>query len=98
MTLAHPFKAPTQPSFTIYRTPWLVLLGVIWLSVNSRIAPWSTLDFPLGLFALTTGLLSLFVPHDDVHNERDDFDLEDALYSLAIAAVLTMIGLYMLDF
>ncbi|SDN61059.1 hypothetical protein [Vreelandella arcis] len=99
MPLAPSFNAPFQPAFCHFRTLLLVALGIIWLFVNSRTVPWSTLDFPLGLIALMAGTVWFLIPHSDTYLERDDLDdvcLKEVLYSVTIATVLTMAGLHLI--
>lgn len=101
MPLSHSFSAPVQPAFSHYHTLWLLTLGAIWLVLNSRTMPWSTLDFPLGLMALMAGTTWFLIPHNDTYLKRDDSDnicLKEALYSVTIATVLTMVGLHLMDF
>lgn len=101
MPLTHSFSAPEQPALSHYPTLWLVALGAIWLIVSSHIVLWSTLDFPLGLMALIAGATWLLLPHSDTYLERDDPDdvcLNEALYSVTIATVITMVGLCVMDF
>lgn len=89
-----------QSAYHHSRTLWLLVLGAIWLIVNSRFVPWSTLDYPLGLMTLIAGSIWQLLPPDDAYQElddNDDFCLKDTLYSVTIATVITMVVLHIMD-
>lgn len=101
MPLTHSFSAPVQPAFSHSHTLLMIVLGTIWLVVSSRTVPWTTLDFPLGLMALMAGATWLLLPPSDTYWEYDDpggVCFKEALYSVTIATVLTMVGLCVMDF